>query len=169
MRDENREQDERTSRTGEVPDCHNFTCKLLLSNHVRCNKYRRAREPRLTLTRADSWCWAAAIISVLLHSTLIHRNTHLNPTHSSPQSKANWAAFLHVPRWRPPKGNCIYFKNAQKWSWPGQRVRGEAVLLAALLFQAGVGFRKIRHFYLVISSVSCPANAELCWTEGKRL
>lgn len=38
--------------------------------------------------------------------------------------------------------------------------RGGKRLRSALLFQAGVGFRKIRHFYLVINSVSCPASAE---------
>lgn len=44
--------------------------------------------------------------------------------------------------------------------------KGASCLLAALLFQVGVGFRKIRHFYFVINSVSFPANSDLQKTRG---
>lgn len=63
-----------------------------------------------------------------------------------------------------------------KWKQPprqegsnpgGRRERRPAWYLAALLFQAGLGFRKIRHFSLVISPASCTANSEL--TEGRVL
>lgn len=108
---------------------------------------------------SQAYLCPAALLSALFH---------LSANKNSPQTR-RWCwqmclfrisvanrlhAFLHQ---KPP----------QTSPQPGQREwKGTSRLLAALLFQVGVGFRKIRHFYFVINSVSSPANSDVHRVKG---
>lgn len=100
------------------------------------------------------------------HSTLIHSNAETVPTTKYKRTlidvvcrRRRFRICAKKTKTKRAASNFCCVKKKSHLEYKNDRLRqrvAESDKLFALLFQVWVGFRKIRHFYFVINSVSLP-------------